>query len=257
MKTRTLPIVEIEATAGTQVRRFLDPKMIEAYTEDMQAGAVFPAIIVFAEKGSERYVLADGFHRLAAAKAAGRDEIACEVHEGRAHDALKYALGANDAHGFRRSNRDKRNAVEIALKDPEWSQWSATDVAALCRVSDNFVRKVREELTLSGELDPQDTVKITRDGKTVERKAGRASSEYSDERDSGKKTGTSKKQTRKPKTQDDIDREEVVTALGLINDKPYNGAVALDKLGLHDELRTAILAREWLDELIKAAKKAA
>lgn len=255
MKTKTLPIVEIEATAGTQVRRFLDPKMIEAYAEDMQAGAVFPPIVVFAEKGSERYVLADGFHRLAAAKSAGKDGIACDVHDGRAHDALKYALGANDAHGFRRSNRDKRNAVEIALKDPEWCQWSASDVAALCRVSDWLVADVREKLTLAGELDPPDTVKTTRGGKTVDRKAGRASSKNSDERTSGKKSGTSKKH--KPKTQDDIDRGEIVTALGLINDKPYSGKVALDKLGLHDQLRTATLAREWLDELIKAAKKAA
>ena len=57
-------IDEIEVTANTQVRSELDKKVIADYAEAMQAGAIFPALTVFAEKDSQRFILADGFHRL-------------------------------------------------------------------------------------------------------------------------------------------------------------------------------------------------
>jgi hypothetical protein len=258
MKQKDLPIVEIEATAGTQVRRFLDPKIIEAYTEDMQARAVFPPIIVFAEKGSKRYVLADGFHRLASAKAAGLTMILCDIREGRVHDALAFALGANVAHGLRRTNKDKRNAVEIALKDPEWSVWSAADISALCRVGADLVRKVREDLVLAGDIEDQETVKTRRGGKIVERKASsgtKVGSSYRkrDEGDSSSKSTTSNNR-RSPRTQYEVDRDDFFDSINRINGYTYDGGFGADAWQAYDRVREVELAIEWMQQYIAGCK---
>src|SRR4051794_18625155 len=71
----------------------------------------------------ERYWLVDGFHRIAAAAILGHDTIACDVRPGTLRDAVAHAVGANAAHGLRRTNDDKRRAVETLLRDPEWSRW--------------------------------------------------------------------------------------------------------------------------------------
>jgi hypothetical protein len=51
-------------------------------------------------------------------------EIAADVRAGGRRDAILYAVGANAAHGLKRTNRGKRNAVMVLLKDPEWSDWA-------------------------------------------------------------------------------------------------------------------------------------
>jgi len=85
----------ILASAATQVRKKLDKTTIEEYIQALANGAQFPALVVFAEKDSERYILADGFHRLHAYINAEAGECEVEVHEGSLHDALMWALGAN------------------------------------------------------------------------------------------------------------------------------------------------------------------
>ncbi len=88
--------------------------MAEGYSEDMAAGAVFPAIVLFFD-GAE-YWLADGFHRREAAEAAGLEAIACDVREGGLRDTILFSVRANAAHGLRRTNADKRRAVTILLR---------------------------------------------------------------------------------------------------------------------------------------------
>ena len=175
---REISINEIEATANTQVRRMLDKGVIEEYADAMQAGAIFPALTVFAEKDSQRYILADGFHRLAAAKVAGLAHFSCEVLSGGVRAALGHALGANDQHGLRRTNADKRNAVELALKDPEWAQWSHANIARLCRVADKTVAKIREDMVLSGDIEPLETTKYNKAGKEISRKSNSSTVPY-------------------------------------------------------------------------------
>ena len=51
----------------------------------------------------------------------GLAKISADVREGSRRDAILYAVGANASHGLKRTNRDKRNAVMVLLKDPEWS----------------------------------------------------------------------------------------------------------------------------------------
>ena len=52
----------------------------------------------------------------------GLAKISADVREGSRRDAILYAVGANAWRGLKRTNRDKRNAVMVLLKDPEWGR---------------------------------------------------------------------------------------------------------------------------------------
>lgn len=201
----------ILASAATQVRKKLDHTVIESYAEQMKNGAQFPALVVFAEKGSERYILADGFHRLHAYINAEIGECKVEVHEGGLHEALMWALGANDEHGLRRTNADKRNAVELALKDPEISQLQIIQIADICRVTDRTVRKIRDDM----DLDVGKRKKAPKKGKAED------------------PSPDDVRPTKVPPTQAEIERSELRQALGLIKAFPYGGedvtSLELDK----------------------------
>lgn len=149
----------IEATAATQVRVRIDRGIVDEYTEAFKNGADFPAIDVYREDNSERNIMADGFHRHRAAVNAERGEIGCIVHPGGLHDALMHALGANNDHGFRRTNADKRHAVEMALKDPEISEMQQQEIADICRVTRQTVRRIQNDLLAQDSSNGNDGTK--------------------------------------------------------------------------------------------------
>jgi hypothetical protein len=133
----------IRRDGDTQMRVSLVWDTIRDYADEMLTGADFPPVTVFFD-GAE-YWLSDGFHRVAAAIAAERKSISANVYEGTARDARRHAMSANASHGLRRTNTDKRNAVEMALADEEWSQWPNTRIAEMCAVAESFVRKIKQE----------------------------------------------------------------------------------------------------------------
>ena len=218
---KELPVVEIEASAATQTRYRIDPTTVEEYAAAYRNGQILPELTVFAEKGSKRYLLADGFHRLAAAKRVGHETVACQIQRGGVREALQHALGANDEHGLRRSNKDKRNAVTLALKDPEWLSWSNAMIGRLCRVDDKTVAKVREDLVVAGEIEEQDTVKETVAGKVRERKSKKGSSEIRTARKSNKKQEDSGKKRR---TQPEVNRDDCIAGAKAVLSYPDSGA---------------------------------
>jgi hypothetical protein len=69
----SIPIANIRLDGGTQPRAVLDFEAIEDYAEAMGAGMKFPPVVVFYD--GENYWLADGFHRVKAAYAAGFDSV--------------------------------------------------------------------------------------------------------------------------------------------------------------------------------------
>jgi hypothetical protein len=152
-------------TEGTQVRVALSETVIREYAEALAQGAEFPPIEVYYDETA--HWLADGFHRLQAAKQAGRDSLAATIHPGGQREALLHALSANDTHGYRRTDMDRRHAIELMLADPEWQAWSNREIARQCRVSEFLVRTVRQELTPPQETaaPPEQTRKVTRGGK--------------------------------------------------------------------------------------------
>jgi hypothetical protein len=152
-------------TEGTQVRVALSETVIREYADALARGDEFPPIEVYYDETA--HWLADGFHRLQAAKQAGRDSIAATIHPGGQREALLHALGANDTHGHRRTDMDRRHAIELMLADPEWQAWSNREIARQCRVSEFLVRTVRQELAPPQETaaPPAQTRKVTRGGK--------------------------------------------------------------------------------------------
>ena len=135
--------IEKIQTTGTQSRVSVDTKTVDEYAEALQNGATLPPVTVFFD--GTNYWLADGFHRLAAHRRLNRREIEVEQRDGTQRDAILHSVGANASHGLRRSNADKRRAVEMLLSDPEWSQWSDNAIAKACRVSHTFVAQSRPD----------------------------------------------------------------------------------------------------------------
>lgn len=105
----------------------LDGAVIAEYAEAMEDGKQFPPVTVFYDGSS--YWLADGFHRVNAALQVGRGYVEAQIITGTQRDAVLYSVGANAAHGLRRSNADKRRAVERLLRDDEWAKWSDSEIA--------------------------------------------------------------------------------------------------------------------------------
>ncbi len=184
IKPTELSLDAINIQGGTQARIRTNDDAIESYAEDMNAGAVFPPIVVYFDGAT--HWLADGFHRYLAAKRIGRDAILAEVNAGGRSDALRHALGANATNGVYRTNDDKRNAVEIALE--EWPELANPVLADICRVSVEFVRRRRTELTQSGKLQRPERV-TGRDGKEypsqIERQPRGKTEASANDRDSG------------------------------------------------------------------------
>lgn len=131
----------------------IDLGTVQDYAEAMTDGAEFPAIIVFTDGNS--HWPADGFHRIEAARKVGKSSIAADVRLGSRRDAILFSLGANGAHGLRRSNADKRRSVTVMLRDPEWSKLSDREIGQRCGVDHKTVGSIRREMT-DGEI-PQRT----------------------------------------------------------------------------------------------------
>ena len=105
-------------------------------------GDRFPPVVVFQNDGE--FIMADGFHRAKAARRARLKHILAEIRQGSRKDALRFALGANHKHGLRRTNGDKRRAVELALA--EFGNQSDRLLAEMCGVSQTFVTNIRHQL---------------------------------------------------------------------------------------------------------------
>jgi hypothetical protein len=163
METMDLPVQAIIADPEVQPRERLSEAAIMEYGEAMLAGAKFPPVVVLYEE-RDRWWLASGFLRLAAAKAIGREMIDVQADTGNKRAALLYSCTTNATHGFRRTNRDKRRAVLKLLRDGEWVEWSDREIARTCRVSPGLVATMRAELGIcgNGQIDEPETRKVRR-----------------------------------------------------------------------------------------------
>lgn len=211
-----------------QTRYRLDKATVKDYEEAMRSGAVFPPLVVFSEKNSQRYVLADGHHRLAAAELLGKKALPCTINRGTKQDALHFALGANSDHGLRRSNADKRKCVLMAMNCPAYDGWSLRKIADLCRVSRPLVSDIKQEINEAAQ--------------ETEEEGG----------SSATKTRDRVRKTKVPPTQDESDRTELCGALATIRLFSYNGAEGYQRLELADEIDAVNFSVDWLMEVLEA-----
>ena len=235
------PVVErialdnIEATAATQVRIRIDRSVVEEYTEAYKNGAEMPALDVFREPNSDRNILADGFHRHRSAINADLKDHECNVHEGGMHEALLHALGANAEHGHRRTNADKRHAVEMALKDPEISKLRSQEIAEICRVTKRTVDKIiNEQLSSDNGNSSQD------ENDSQKKKKKPKPAEKEDIRDNGITV-----------TQEEVELGELREALRAIKAFPYDGPDAFERVDItKDDVADCEYVSTWLAGLV-------
>lgn len=200
---------------GTQPREAYDEQVLSEYADRMELddrgfvvdpqGQAWEPIVLYDD--DEHLWLADGFHRVRAARSKGLTSFQARIIVGNQRDAIKYSLSANARHGLRRTSSDKRRAVQRALTDDEWGAYSARALAELCSVSDFLVRQVRQELEESGEVEAPTQI-VGADGKihdvstrTVEKKPAPS-----------KKSKKSSRSTSKPRVKIALSDKEALSA---------------------------------------------
>ena len=140
----TIRLSDIDTESSVQVRAKIDAETVAEYAAHIEAKkAPLPPIVVYGPDSRGKFFLSEGWHRVAAAKQAGREGILADIKDGGWMDALEHALGSNAAHGLRRTNQDKQRSVELALK--HWNGWSDQVIADKCGVSRDFVGDIRRE----------------------------------------------------------------------------------------------------------------
>lgn len=161
---RSIKLAAITTTAGTQIRASLSTEVVGQYADAMQdlANNKFPPVVVF--QTGDNFILADGFHRVAAAKVNGFTDIQADIRHGGKSDALWYALTANRAHGLQLTAPDKKRSIILALENfPTKSQ---QEIANHVGCSQKYVSQIKSDvipgITPSIRTDSKGRVQPTR-----------------------------------------------------------------------------------------------
>ncbi len=129
------------------LRDRLDDFTVERYADSWDR---LPPITVFQVEG--RLLLADGFHRHAAAVMLGKRTLPAEIREGTFNEALDFVASVNLFHGLPLTRAERRRAVEVKLKLHH--DWSDRRMAEELAVSRELVAKIRRQL-IEIAADPQ------------------------------------------------------------------------------------------------------
>ena len=129
-----------------QTRAGTDVDTINNYAEAMADGASFPDVTVFTD--GERYWLADGFHRVMAAKQNGKATIPADVRKGTADDAVVFGGTANNKQGKRPTRADVQHFMQMVWERREaifGGTPTGGNMAEKCGVGRETGRKFVEE----------------------------------------------------------------------------------------------------------------
>lgn len=169
----TLRLDQLRIDGGTQLRVKIDLDHVAELKAAWAKIDDLPPFIAFFD--GVTYWIADGFHRFHAANGKWM-RVSVDVRAGSQRDAILYACGANQTHGLKRTNADKRKAVKTLLADAEWAAKSDRWIAEAAGVSHVLVAELRpvqlEELPVeANEVSTTDsrnasaTTRLGRDGK--------------------------------------------------------------------------------------------
>ncbi len=158
MEIRELPVDELVLDPNLNLRDKLDEFTVERYVE---AWNRLPPVTIFEVDG--RWLLADGFHRHAAAVKSGKNQIPAEIRQGTFSDALDFVAGVNLFHGLPLTRSERRRAVEVKLRLHH--DWSDRRLSEELGASRELIAKVRKNLVDGGQL-PASAIRIGADGKT-------------------------------------------------------------------------------------------
>ena len=159
---------KIRTDLNTQIRVELSEETVAEYAELMERNTKFPPILVYYDGTIREYVLADGFHRLAAhLRVRPTEQIVAKVKGGTVDEARWASIGSNKDHGLRRTNADKHNAVTQALMHPSGTTMSDRKIADHAGVHHQMVGFIRRELETTGGII-QSNFRKGRDGRIID-----------------------------------------------------------------------------------------
>lgn len=146
---RQFSFTDITIDSRAHSRAEMSEKIIQELVEAYRAGAKVPEPVVISNDG-QSFWLADGFHRVEAAKRSGRTGLVFQIWFGHGLEpflaAGAYGALANARHGAKRSNKDKRKAVEFLLRVPGWHRMSSRRIERALEMDHKTVESVREQL---------------------------------------------------------------------------------------------------------------
>ncbi|WZO99296.1 ParB N-terminal domain-containing protein [Isosphaeraceae bacterium EP7] len=158
MDVREIPLDDVLLDSNLNLRDRLDGEAVERYAE---AWDRMPPLTVFEVDGD--WLLADGFHRHAAAAKMGKKMVPAEVRQGTFADAMDFAAGANLSHGLPLTRAERRRAVEVKLRMHHGL--SDRKLAEDLGVSRDLIARVRKQLVDGGQI-PAGEGRVGADGKT-------------------------------------------------------------------------------------------
>ncbi len=157
MDIRNVPLNDLVLDPNLNLRDRLDDFTVERYADSWDR---LPPITVYEIDG--KWLVADGFHRHAAAVMIGKRTIPAEIRVGTFTDALDFVSGVNLFHGLPLTRSERRRAVEIKLKLHH--DWSDRRTAEELGVSRELVAKLRRQL-IEGNQIPNNPGRVGSDGK--------------------------------------------------------------------------------------------
>jgi hypothetical protein len=157
MNIREVPLDDLVLDPGLNLRDRLDDFTVERYADSWER---LPPITVY--EVDDRLLIADGFHRHAAAVMLGKRTIPAEICVGTFTEALDFVASVNLFHGLPLTRAERRRAVEVKLKlHPDWSDRRMAQELAVSR---ELVFKIRKQLIDSRQI-PNLPGRVGADGK--------------------------------------------------------------------------------------------
>ncbi len=157
MNIRDVALDDLVLDPNLNLRDRLDDFTVERYADSWER---LPPITVYEVDG--RLLLADGFHRHAAAVMMGKRTIPAEIRQGTFNEALDFVASVNLFHGLPLTRAERRRAVEVKLKLHH--DWSDRRLAQELAVSRELVFKIRDQLVKSQQI-PNLPGRVGADGK--------------------------------------------------------------------------------------------
>jgi hypothetical protein len=157
MKIREIPLDDLVLDPNLNLRDRLDDFTVERYADSWDR---LPPIVVY--DVDDRLLVADGFHRHAAAVMLGKRTIRAEIVAGTFTEALDFVASVNLFHGLPLTRAERRRAVEVKLKLHH--DWSDRRMAEELAVSRELIAKVRRHLIESRQI-PNLPGRVGADGK--------------------------------------------------------------------------------------------
>jgi hypothetical protein len=158
MEEKAVAIAELVLDIGCQPRAGLDSEAVEDYRQIYEADGKLPPVDAILVDGN--LVVIDGFHRVAGAAKADHSFIRVKVvEEADLGRARWLAAAANQGHGVRRTNADKRAAVKLALQSDIGQEQTLRVIAEHVGVHHSTVADIKAGLSDSDtpeEDDPQE-----------------------------------------------------------------------------------------------------